>query len=237
MRLKTLLISLAALGVFGMLGASAWHTAQAALFVPGSTFQVEGGNSPGTFTNTVSLTPGTTSLDSGALNLTISIVPSGSNDWLVFSYQTTGSVPLSQPSQDWSIEQVGLNAAEPVNFIAAFDEFLDSTGTAITPTSSVFPGNSVMPNPVPGGVGIGVGSSGFSSPFPTGPLPELGAFIDPFDLLDGTGVPSANVFGFYQALEFAPQAPPVSTPEPASLALLGSGVFAFGLLRRRRKEV
>jgi len=116
-------------------------------------FQVEGTNSPDTFTNTVSLTPGTTSLDSGALNLTISIVPSGSNERLVFSYSTASGGPLSQPSQDWEILQVGLNAAVPVNFTAAFDEFLNSAGTAITPTSSVFPGNTVMSNPVPGGAG------------------------------------------------------------------------------------
>jgi PEP-CTERM motif len=219
-----------------MLAASPWQPSRAALFVPGSTFQVEGTNSPGTFTNTANLTPGTTSLDGGALSLTFSIVPNGSNEWLVFSYSTTSGAPLSQPSQDWSINQVGLDAAVPINFIAAFAEFLDN-GTALTPTSAIFAGSgySVMPNPVPGGVGIGQGNSGFVDPIPAGPVGALGAFIDPFGALDGTGIPSADVNGFYQALEFAPQTV-VTTPEPASLALIGSGLFAFGLLWRRRRS-
>jgi hypothetical protein len=209
--------------------------ALADLFVPGSTFQVEGTNSPGTFTNTANLTPSTTSLDGGALNLTISIVPDGSNEWLVFSYNTT-SGPLSLPSENWSLNQVGLDAAEPINFIAAYAQFSDD-GTVLAPTSAIFAGSgySLEANPVPGQTGTGQGNSGFSAPFPAGPLPALGAFIDPFGALDSTGIPSTDVTGWYQALEFAPQQI-VSTPEPASLALLGSGLIGFGVLRRRKRS-
>ncbi len=85
--------------------------------------------------------------------------------------------------------------------------------------------------------GTGVGDNGFIDAFPAGPLPSpsFTTFLNPFGLLDGDGVPSADVTGFYLAVEFSPQVV-VPTPEPASLAVLGSGLFAFGLLRRRRRS-
>jgi len=68
------------------------------------------------------------------------------------------------------------------------------------------------------------------SPVPAGALPDLGAFIDPFDQLDGTGITSANVEGFYQALEFSSAA-----PEPAPMVLFGLGILGLGLMRRLKR--
>jgi hypothetical protein len=54
-----------------------------------------------------------------------------------------------------------------------------------------------------------VGGGLLTNPFPPaliggpGALPELGSFIDPFDLLDGTGVPSARVTGYTEAMRSA----------------------------------
>jgi hypothetical protein len=217
------------------------QTAQAEVFTIGSTFTDSGTNSPGSFTQSVVLQNGTTVLDGGALDLTVSIVPTGNSagdEWLVFHYQTVGGGPLVPPGDDWSIDQTGLVAAVPGNFVGAFDEFLTSSGTDLPPTTSVF-GQNILANPVPGGVGIGQGVLGVTDLFPAGPLGALGAFIDPFDQLDGTGIPSADVSGFYQALEFAPQTPPPPTgvPEPASLTILGSAMVGLGVIRRRRKSV
>jgi len=210
------------------------QTAKADLFVPGSTFTDAGGDTPDTFSTAVTLAPGTTSPDGGALNLTISEVMEGSDEWLVFDYQTTtpGTQLVPNTSDDWSIAQTGLDLAVPANFIGAYAAFLDINGNAITPTTALFGGYSLEANPVPGGVGNGQGAF-FTAAVPAGPLPDLGAFIDGFDQLDGTGIPSANVEGFYQALEFSPAT--ATTPEPASALLLGAGLLGVGLIRRRKR--
>jgi hypothetical protein len=209
--------------------------ANAGVFTVGGTFTDVGGNSPTSFSETVTLAPGTTSLAGGALSLTISIVPVGDaaqNEWLVFRYQTTNGSPLSQPGQNWSLSQNGLPAAVAGNFVGDFTQFLGSTGTAFNQTNSIF-GQTLMSNPVPGGTGNGEGTLGFTAPFAAGPVFNLGAFSNPFSIVTN-GLGSTEVFGFVQALEFAPQTPVSEVPEPASIALLGAALVGFGAMRGRR---
>jgi hypothetical protein len=211
--------------------------AKADLFDIGSTFTDSGLTSAGSFSNTVTLEDGTTAIDGGAIDLTISIVPDGSAEWLVFTYQTTtpGAPLMSDTSDDWNVYETGLDAAVSTDFEGAYAAFLDSSGNAITPSSSVFGGYTVMANPVPGGAGIGQGSVGFTDDNTPGPYFALGAYIDPFDYLDATGIPSADVDGFVQALEFAPTT--AAVPEPGSLSLVCTGLVGLaGLAFRRRRN-
>jgi hypothetical protein len=204
-----------------------------ALFDTNSTFQVVGGNSPDSFTNTVQLTPGTTSLDGGALSLTISIVPtSGGAEWLVFNYSTASGGAISQPSQNWSLSQNGLVALQPLNFIGSYAQF-NNNGVAITPSFSIF-GQTIEANPVPGLVGSGQGASGFASPAGPGPLFNLNAFADPFSqVAPSLGNTQLVINGWEQALEFAPQV--AAVPEPSTWAMMILGFASIGFIAYRRK--
>jgi lipopolysaccharide export system protein LptA len=73
-----------------LLAAAGAQTARAdTLFVSGSTFQVQTTNSPDSFTDNVTLTPGTYSIEGGAVSLNLSIVSAaGGAEWLVFNYST-----------------------------------------------------------------------------------------------------------------------------------------------------
>ncbi len=171
------------------------------------------------------------------MSLTISIVPdAGGAEWLVFNYSTTSGGPFSCPTCGWSLNQVGLDAAQPLIFNAAYSQFNDN-GTALVPTGSIFPGYSVATNPVPGESGTGLGASGFGAPIPAGPIGALGAFINPWSFLDATGITSANVNGYEQALEFFPQTSS-GAPGPAAgagLPGIALAVGAIGLFGWRRK--
>jgi len=209
--------------------------ASAGLFTPGGTFTVDASSSPDSFDETATLTNGISqSLDGGALNLVVSIVPAGGGDqWLVFDYNTSSGSPLSQAGDDWSVYEVGLQAPHSVNFIAAYAQFSIS-GVAQTPTGNIFGGYSIESNPVPGFTGNGFGASGFSAIFDS-PLPSLGTYISPWAYLGATGINYAGVNGYEEALEFAPTAVPESSTW--AMMLLGFAGVGFAGWRASRRGV
>ncbi|HVP85437.1 MAG TPA: PEP-CTERM sorting domain-containing protein [Rhizomicrobium sp.] len=217
---------------------AAAQPASAEVFTIGDSFTVSGGNSPDSFSQSVPFQTGTVSLDGGALNLTISIVPLGDaaqNEWVVFQYQTANGDPLSLSNLSWHLDQIGLPAAVPVNFVGDFTQFTDANGTPFDQTISIF-GQGLMGNPVPGGAGNGEGTLGYAAPFPAGPLPDLGAFANPFGFVTNA-LGTTDVYGFTQALEFAPQTPitpPSGAPEPLTFSLFAAGLAGLGVARRRK---
>jgi hypothetical protein len=187
------------------------------LFIIPSTFRVQATNAPDTFSDTVTLAPGTTTtVDNGALTVIESIVPVGGgsqDEWLVLNYATTNGQPLSQPSQNFALNAAGLDLAVPAEILAAYQQYTDN-GTALTPTSSVFGNYSIAANPVPGGAGTGFLDNTIDTNEPAGPLPAGNVFINPFSYLSSTGINPSQVNGIEEAVEFAPQAAinPTSLP-------------------------
>jgi hypothetical protein len=205
----------------------------ASLFVPGSSFTVNATNSPDSFSDTVNLTPGTQSLDGGAVDLNISIVDAGGgSEWLVFNYTTTSGAPLST-AYNWSVNQLGLDAAVPVNFNYAYSEFLVN-GVSQPWSYSFFGGYTPISSPVPGMSGTGVGNTtSFDSPQGSGPLGNLGAFIDGYSgYLSSAGINPATVNGWTQALEFSPTTP--AAPEASTWAMMLAGFAGLGFFGYRQ---
>jgi hypothetical protein len=203
--------------------------AHAALFTDGATFTIDFENSPTSETDTATFSPGVTQLlDGGNVDLTISVVAAGGGaEWAVFNYQTVSpNLPLSVSGEDWSINQVGMPAAVPLNFIADYSQWQGPNGANIPQTGGIF-NQTLMANPVPGMTGNGEGSSGFVNPVGSGPLGSLGGFADPFDIVLN-GLPAAQVNGFTQALEFSPVTP--SAPEASTWAMMVLGFAGLGLM-------
>jgi hypothetical protein len=203
--------------------------AHAALFTDGATFTIDFENSPTSETDTATFSPGVTQLlDGGNVDLTISVVAAGGGaEWAVFNYQTVSpNLPLSVSGEDWSINQVGMPAAVPLNFIADYSQWQGPNGANIPQTGGIF-NQTLMANPVPGMTGNGEGSSGFVNPVGSGPLGSLGGFADPFDIVLN-GLPAAQVNGFTQALEFSAVTP--SAPEASTWAMMVLGFAGLGLM-------
>jgi hypothetical protein len=211
--------------------------AHAQLFHNGISFPIDTTNSPGTSSDEVIFTPGVAqSLDFGALDLIIQVVDAGGGkEWAVFNYLTDHQGnPLSSSGLNWSIEQIGIPTAVATNFIADFTQWLNPDGAVINQTGSIF-GQTLGNTPVPGFTGNGEGNSGFVTPFPAGPLPQLGALADPFQLVIN-GLNGVTPSGFRQALEFEAQSPS-GVPEPRTWAmmLIGFTGLGFAALKRRKQ--
>jgi hypothetical protein len=152
--------------------------------------------------------------------------------WVVLQTQTVGGVPLSQSDEDWSINSVGLPAAEALNFIADYSQWQDLTGANIPQNNSIF-SQTLMSSPVPGLNGIGEGNSGFVSPVGPGPLGNLGAFADTFGLVTNA-LGTTNVGGEIEALEFEPASFTPGVPEPSTWAMMLLGFAGLGFLGYRQ---
>ncbi len=206
--------------------------AHADLFTLGADFTISYGNSPGSGTDTVTFSPGTTQLiDGGNLALTINVVAAGGGaEWAVFTYQTVNAdLPLSTSGENWSISQTGIPAAVALNFIGDYTQWQGPDGANIPQTGGIF-GQTLMASPIPGLTGSGEGTLGFVSPIGgPGPLPNLGAFADPFSIVLN-GLPADQVNGFTQALEFSAQN---AAPEPSTWAMMLAGFAGLGLMSRR----
>jgi PEP-CTERM motif len=213
------------------------------LFGIGSDFTVFGTAAGTSFDNTaVVFNPGT-QLIAPNLDLTIKITPDPStaqSEWVTLTYTTANGGQLTPGGGFFQLETVGIPTVVATNFIGdASQWFAGSTVLTQTGTTGLF-GQTLMPNPVPGGpAGQAEATLGFVSPFPVGPLPQLGAFADDlgFDL-GNHGVDVTTVTGFSEALQFDPQqlVPPPSVPEPSSIALLGVGVLGAGFVARRKRS-
>jgi hypothetical protein len=152
--------------------------------------------------------------------------------WVVLQTQTVGGVPLSQSDEDWSINSVGLPAAEALNFIADYSQRQDLTGANIPQNNSIF-SQTLMSSPVPGLSGTGEGNSGFVSPVGPGPLGNLGAFADTFGLVTNA-LGTANVGGEIEALEFEPARFTPGAREPSTWAMMLLGFAGLGFLGYRQ---
>jgi hypothetical protein len=222
--------------------------AHAQLFTPNGTFTVTSGGTPGAGgSDDATLTPGSTmTLSNAGLSLTVSIVAGTDrpgSEWLVFQYTSGGSI--APGLGDWTVNQVGLPANQPLFLIRNFSQF-DESGTEQAFSFSPFGG--LSPSAAPpsdlastlSGPGLLSGINEDTNPadaFPAGPLPNLGAFLNPFSQLDGALVNEGTadlITSYTQALEFTPVSLTPAVPESSTWAMMLAGFAGLGFLGYRQ---
>jgi hypothetical protein len=220
--LKHLAISL------GIVGLAIAQPANAELLSFGSSFTIAGLNSPNTFSETDTLTAGTTSVDGGLLSLNLSTVPvPGGGEWAIFTFQTaSGGTIAGDINSNWSLGVSGVGLTQPL-VLTHFYLGWGTNGTLFSPTTSIGGNLPVEVNPV---TGIGNVYGKPFSIFLTSDTGGSGAANTFNSFLGQNGFPvtSLNTFQLGELLQ------PV--PLPASWVMMLSGLAGFGFIAYRGRN-
>src|SRR5262249_51760320 len=122
------------------------QSARSEIWNIGGTASVNGTNAPNNFSQSVTLTLGTIPIDSGAINLTSSIVNvAGGAEWLILHFSTAIGGPIvGNTNNSWQLQALEPLAA-PANGLGFYLDW-SANGTLLTPTQS-FGGVSPGTNP------------------------------------------------------------------------------------------
>ncbi len=199
-------------------------------FLIGSSFSVSGTNSPTNFNDSVTVLPGTSTLDGGLLSLTQTIVVNGNSDWLNLNFEANRGLLASNLAAAWEIDVEGVQLSSPA-YLTGIMVYWTVNRAPAEPIHPFLVFSPVGPNPLsPSGQEAYVRSFAIS---PGSPLySSIGEFasISRYNAISEGGMNPSTVNGFDLAIRIT------SVPEPSSLVLAGiGGICGSCLVVRRRR--
>lgn len=202
----------------------------------GGTIAISGTNAPDNFSQNVTLSSGSSSIDSGTLTLTQSVAPGPNGaEWFILDYQAASNTVIAGNTSNYWELQAFVPMAQPDNSLGFyFDWGLNGTLYSAT-TGGPFTG--IATNPVTGSGSVFANSSlcsynscGYINT--TNNTVDFFVSLNPYSLISGSGISLSAANEFQIGVLAQPVAP---VPEPATLSLLLSGVVIGGFAMRRRR--
>jgi hypothetical protein len=107
------------------------------VFNLGGSFTLTGTNAPDDYSESVTLNPGTTTVDGGTVTLTQSILASaGGGEWVIFDFRTAnGGVFANNPNSDWELLLQNIPLQQPSEVLQIYLDW-GTNGTLAGPTNN-----------------------------------------------------------------------------------------------------
>jgi hypothetical protein len=204
--------------------------AQASIIPIGSSYTFMGTNAPDNFTATTTFSSTPVLVDNGALTLSEEQVSTGpTGEWDVFNMSTTNGGPLAADiDADWEIT-IDYVLSAPASFDGVASQWTVN-GTPVSPIFN-FSGICCVASSNPILPGAAYYNTGFEDPLPAGTQTDWNEiYADPYSIISEGGMDPSTANGYTWALHFTLLQP---VPEPTSALLLGAGLLALGLCRRK----